>query len=74
MQLDLMYVDLLVCFAWIVAQLPDQPPSFLAVVPRVSVCYVFRCSTDSACSSSSPAVMVATAKGSCSLRTTGCSH
>ena len=26
------YVDMLVCFAWIVAQLLDQRPSFLAVV------------------------------------------
>ena len=30
------YVDMLVCFALIVAQLPDQRPSFLAVVRHVS--------------------------------------
>ena len=31
------YVDMLVCFAWIVAQLLDQWPSFLAVVRHISV-------------------------------------
>ena len=31
------YVDMLVCFAWIVAQLLDQRPSFLAVVRHISV-------------------------------------
>ena len=33
--LILCYVDMLVCFAWIVAQLPDQRPSFLAVVRQM---------------------------------------
>ena len=31
------YVDMLVCFAWIVAQLLDQRPSFLAVERHISV-------------------------------------
>ena len=31
------YVDMLVCFAWIVSQLIDQRPSFLAVVRHISV-------------------------------------
>ena len=31
------YVEMLVCFAWIVAQLIDQRPSFLAVVRQISV-------------------------------------
>ena len=31
------YVDMLVCFAWIVTQLLDQRPSFLAVVRHISV-------------------------------------
>ena len=31
------YVDMLVCFAWIVAQLLDQRPSCLAVVRHISV-------------------------------------
>ena len=31
------YIDMLVCFAWIVAQLLDQRPSFLAVVRHISV-------------------------------------
>ena len=35
--LILCYVDMLVCFAWIVVQLPDQRPSFLAVVRHVGV-------------------------------------
>ena len=39
MQLDL--VDMLVCFAWIIAQLPDQQPSFLAAVRHVGPMSVF---------------------------------
>ena len=35
--LILCYIDMLVCFAWIVAQLLDQRPSFLAVVRHISV-------------------------------------
>ena len=31
------YIDMLVCFAWIVAQLLDQRPSFLAVVRHINV-------------------------------------
>ena len=31
------YVDMLVCFAWIVTQLLVQRPSFLAVVRHISV-------------------------------------
>ena len=31
------YLGMLVCFAWIVAQLLDQRPSFLAVVRHISV-------------------------------------
>ena len=31
------YVDMFVCFAWIVTQLLDQLPSFLAVVRHISV-------------------------------------
>ncbi len=31
------YIDMLVCFAWIVAQLLDQRANFLAVVRRTSV-------------------------------------
>ena len=64
------YVDMLVYFAWIVAQLPDKRPRFIAVVRPVSVlisvCHVFRCSTVSACASSYPAVTVYAAKGFCS--------
>ena len=64
------YVDMLVCFAWIVSQLLDQRPSFLAVVRHISVLNEslprFRCSTVSVRASSSPAVIVAAAKGSCS--------
>ena len=67
------YVDMLVCFAWIVAQLLDQRPIFLAVVRHISVLNeslprfpLFHCSTVSACASSSPAVMVSAEKGSCS--------
>ena len=67
------YIDILVCFAWIVAQLLDQRPSFLAVVRHISVLNkslphfpLFHCSTVSACASSSPAMIVALAKGSCS--------
>ena len=64
------YVDMLVCFAWIVTQLLDQRPSFLAVVVisvfSLRACHIFRCSTVRACASSSPAVMVSAEKGSCS--------
>ena len=31
------FVDMLVCFAWIVVQLPDQRPSVFAVVLHISV-------------------------------------
>ena len=61
---------MLVCFAWIVAQLLDQRPSFLAVVRHISVLNkslprfpLFHCQR---LASSSPAVVVAAAKGSCS--------
>ena len=60
------YVDMLVCFAWIVAQLLDQRPSFLAVVRHISVLNeslphfpLFHCS--------SPALMVSAEKGSYSF-------
>ena len=66
------YVDMymLVCFAWVVAQLIDQRPICLAVVRHISVLNLclprFRCSTVSACAISSPVVMVAAEKWSCS--------
>ena len=31
------YVDMLACFAWIIAQLPDQRPSFLAIARQCSL-------------------------------------
>ena len=53
MQLDLvLHVVMLVCFAWMVAQLLDQRPSFLAAVRHISVLNKslprFRCSPVSA--------------------------
>ena len=64
------YIDMLVCFTWFVVRflVNDQAFLLLCVISVFSmrVCHVFRCSTVSACASSSPAVIVAAAKGSCS--------
>ena len=72
------YVDMLLCFAWLFAQLLDQRPSYRAVVRHISVLNkslprfpLFH--SQRLCEFySSLAVMVSAKKGSCSY--TGCIH
>ena len=62
------YVFVLICFLWIITQVPDQRPGvlLLCVVKMflISVCHVSRCFVASPCASYSPAVMISAVNGS----------